>query len=115
MYERVLPALWMLVPREERAVIARDFDIVATGVTEVRDQTVLSDGFTYDDLGKLTVEAMSEYVGSTETLPRLWELTVAKARSIVHPVVGMISGEPKVIEEVISDKPTTDGKKATTK
>ena len=33
---------------------------------------------------------MVDFVGSTESFPRLWELTVAKARSVVNPPMAVM-------------------------
>lgn len=89
MYEHVLPNLWMIVPREERLHLVEVFGLERTGVVEVRDQDVITDGYTYDDLSRITREAMIEYVDSdgNDSFPRLWELTTAKARSDVNPAI----------------------------
>lgn len=83
--------LWMLVPREERLVIAEQFLMSRTGITEVRDMTVISDGHSETDLQAINVETMRAFVGEPEdselSFSRLWELTCAKAFSIVHPPV----------------------------
>lgn len=66
--------------------------IPRSGVSEVRDQTVISDGHTYEDLLAITHERMNEYIGSEETFARAWEITVAKAYSELHPPIGVIKG-----------------------
>lgn len=85
--------LWMMVPIEERIVLVNDFKLTKTGYTEVHDNVVISDGYSTEDLRVLTAERLADYVGSepTESMLRLWELTVAKARSIVNPPMGTIS------------------------
>jgi hypothetical protein len=85
MYDHIYTHIWMLVPHEERQVLVEAFDLSKSGRTEVRDSDVITDGYTNDDLAAITAERMAAYVGSDEPFMRLWELTVAKARSIVHP------------------------------
>lgn len=89
-FDRVAPQMWMMLGKDERDRLAHVFKIEATGITEVRDNEVLTDGFKYEDLAGITKEKMTEYVGSEESYPRLWELTVAKVRSELHPPVGVI-------------------------
>lgn len=110
MYERVLPQLWMALPLDERAHLANVFSVEKTGVTEVRDNVVISDGYRYEDLFAITAQKMIDYVGSTETFPRLWELTCAKARFELHPPVGVIRGSEEVI-----DNTNNNAKKAKSK
>lgn len=92
-FTQIPPQLWMLVPREERLRLAEVFELGKTGITEVRDQEVITDGYNADDLSVITSERMAEYVGSEESFPRLWELSVAKARSEVNPPVGILESE----------------------
>lgn len=99
-FERVLPGLWMNLPREERLYIAERFSIPRTGVTEVRDTEVLSDGFTFDDLAHINRDKMVDFIGSgdlegNESFPRLWELTVAKARYEINPPPMVIQADPE--------------------
>jgi hypothetical protein len=91
MFDRIHPTQWVTLPIELRDQIARDFHVLRTGVSEIRDQTLISDGRTMEDLAVINSETMSAYVGSEADFPRLWELTVAKARSILNPPVGVIS------------------------
>lgn len=101
-FDKIPPQLWMLASHEERVHIAHAFDLKKTGITEIRDNDVISDGYNSDDLSAITSEKMSEYVGSEESFPRLWELTVAKARAELHPPVGVMRSENGgiVIDEV---------------
>jgi hypothetical protein len=95
MFESIPVQLWMLLPLEERRILADDFNMPRTGATEVRDSEVISDGHSAQDLAHLTRERMAEYVGepaATElSFGRLWELTVAKARSIANPPTGTVN------------------------
>lgn len=81
----MFPAIWLQQPLEVRQQIAKDFHLTRSGgnsVTTDNGKTRIdSDGFTVDDLRKLTLQAMQEYVGSTENnYWSLWDQTVAKAR-----------------------------------
>lgn len=102
--ERILPAQFMHVSKEIRDYLALMWKIPRSGITEIRDQEVLSDGHTYDDLKVITLDLMCEYVGSNETFARAWELTIAKAYSDLHPPVGIIGAKV----EVESDKDSAE-------
>lgn len=109
MYEQVLPNLWMLLSHEERNHLAEVFDVKKTGVSEVRDNQLISDGYRFEDLAVITREKMAEYVGSEDTFPRLWELTCAKAQFELNPPVGQIGKASP--EEVIETNTSTNVKK----
>lgn len=96
--DRIYPAIWMSTPKPVRNHLVQVFDLVRTGVTEIRDQDVVSDGYTIDDLKKITLEAMCEYIGSTETFARAWEITVSKVHYELNPPVGEI-GKADVVDE----------------
>ncbi len=99
MSDRIVPQQWMLQPRDIRLHLAKVFDIPRTGISEIRDQDVISDGHTIENLSAITLEKMCAYVGSEETFGRAWELTCAKAHSELHPPVGIIQDtEEKGVE-----------------
>jgi len=78
--EQILPHQFMFQPREIRELLAAMFGVGKSGITEVRDQTVVSDGRTVDDLKEISLEKMRAYVGDPEaTLGIAWEKTVMKA------------------------------------
>lgn len=89
-FERILPGQFMNLSKELRDHIAGVFHVAQSGATEVRNDEVVSDGRTFEDLAVITKEAMLEYVGSTEDFLRAWELTVRKAYSELHPSMGVI-------------------------
>ena len=64
---------------------AREFGLKRTGVTEIMNEQVVTDGYSNHDLIELTKENMSAWVGSDETFHRAWELTIAKAHSALNP------------------------------
>lgn len=88
--DRIVPQQWMLVPRVTREHLAHVFGVIKSGITEVHNETVVTDGRTIDDLAVITAPVMAEYVGSEESFGRLWELSVAKAHSELNPPVGMV-------------------------
>ena len=93
MYTKVPTQLWMLLPREQRVHLTKVFHIDKTGITEIKDDQVVSDGHTHKDLEAITEDKMAEYVGSNESFPRLWELTVAKSKFELNPPMGLIVGQ----------------------
>lgn len=104
--ERILPGQFMHVSKEVRDYLAAMWKIPRSGITEIRDQEVLSDGHTYEDLGVITHEMMNKYIGSEESFARAWELSVMRAYSELHPPVGIIGGD--VEKEFYDDtKPIT--------
>lgn len=82
---QIVPQLWMLVPKEERDLLAEVFNLTRTGTTEIIDQTVVTDGYRDTDLLGITLQKMCEFVGSEESFMRAWELTQMKAHSILNP------------------------------
>lgn len=85
MYIQIVPQLWMLVPKAERDLLAKQFELPRTGITEVIDQTVITDGYRAEDLINITLEKMVAFVGSEESFMRAWELTTMKAHSLLNP------------------------------
>ena len=102
--QQIFQQVWIALPREVRNKLVEVFCLVPTGVTEIIDQTVKSDGFTNDDLKRISLENMCQYIGSEETFMRAWEITLAKVHSELHPPVGVI-GQMKPSEpEVVADE-----------
>ncbi len=89
MFERINQLHWISLPRETRHHLVKVFGLVPNGIAEIRDQIVISDGYTNSDLERITKEKMAEYVGSTESFPRLWELTLAKVKYELHPPLNL--------------------------
>lgn len=90
---RLYTTNWVEQPKEIREHLMKVFGIVRTGISEVRDMVLISDGVTNTDLLNVTSEKMAEYVGSVESFSRLWELSVAKARYELNPPPIEIGGE----------------------
>lgn len=102
-FERILPAQWMHISKELREHLAKVFNVQTSGITEIFNEELRSDGRTYDDLAVITKAKMEEYIGSEETFLRAWEITVAKAYSELHPPVATIQPiVAKTVEEIPS-------------
>lgn len=110
MQDKIVPQQFMLLKRQMRDHLAKVFGIESSGSCEIMDQTEISDGRTMKDLSVITKEKMEEYVGSSDTFGRLWEITIAKAYSELNPPIAIIGGEEKqIIKEEI--KPIKDDTK----
>lgn len=96
--ERILPAQFMHLNKEMREYFGHMWKLPRTGVTEIRDQEVISDGHTYEDLKVITHELMNSYIGSEESFARAWEISCAKAWSELHPPIGIIKAAEDVDE-----------------
>lgn len=111
MYNNIPPQLWMHLDRKIRMRLIEVFDIKKTGITEIRDQEIISDGYSVEDLKAITLEKMTEYIGSEETFPRAWEITCSKAKGEVYPpmnlpieVIPMADEPVDVPEDIIEVK-----------
>lgn len=74
--------MWLAVPLPIRQKIAADFNLTRSGETEVFDNKVMCDGYTDNDLMKITEEGLDERLLKTQkTLPqefmKKWEYYVA--------------------------------------
>lgn len=109
MFEKIYTQIWVELSQPIRMHLAKVFDLPRTGISEIKDMTLISDGHTNKDLESITLEKMNEYIGSEELFARAWELTLAKAKYELNPptiVVGV--GELKDQEEEKEDvKKTT--------
>ncbi len=99
MYNNIPSQLWMLLDKPTRTYLATVFEIPMTGVREIIDDRVISDGYSNADLKAITLEKMVAYIGSEETFPRAWEKSCEKANSEINPVIIPMADEPK--EEII--------------
>lgn len=101
--QQIYPQQWLSLPKAIRNHLAVVFSIPRTGVTEVRDQEVVSDGYTAEDLKILSHKALCDWIGSEETFARAWEITLAKVHSELNPPIGIIKnvdGYPTIINIV---------------
>lgn len=119
MFNNVFVHTWMALPREIRGHLVDVFKIERTGISEIRDNEVISDGYSNIDLQAITLEKMNEYIGSTETsFPHAWEVTCSKAKGELYPPIGLdqvvqMADEPKEVPEEINEpkKQTNETKK----
>lgn len=97
MFERIYPQFWMSLKPEVKKILIEAFEIKRGGVTEVRDDVVLSDGYRVQDLQVITVDAMRAWVGEEAkvTFAQAWDLVMKKIEFILNPPV-----EVPVVEEV---------------
>lgn len=78
--DKVYTQHWINLEKPVREHLRKVFSVARSGVTEVRDQTLISDGTNNDDLNAAFTKAtMEAYVGVTESFPHLWDLSVSKA------------------------------------
>lgn len=101
---KVYTQIWLDLPREIRDHLMKVFGIIKTGVAEVRDQTVVSDGVTNDDLSVISDAKMTEYVGSVEEFHKLWQLTVSKANYELHPPIDILDLADLGFKEVTNEE-----------
>lgn len=85
--ERVYQQNWIELPKDIREHLQKVFGIIRTGISEVRDNTLISDGITNEDLGVITSVKMAEYVGSMDTFSRLWDISISKAKYELNPPI----------------------------
>jgi hypothetical protein len=86
----IYPHVWLRLPRDVREHLVTIFKIGKSGVSEVKDMEVVSDGRTDEDLSVITLEAMNKYIGSVETdFDKAWDITVSKAIYELHPPVAI--------------------------
>lgn len=90
--ERIYPQMWLEVSKEIREHLAKVFNLTRTGTSEIRNETVISDGYTIEDLGGITAEKMAEYVGYPNSFHILWAICQKKAELELNP--------PKIITEL---------------
>lgn len=101
---KVYTQIWLELPRDVREHLMKVFGVVKTGVAEVRDQTVVSDGVTNDDLSVITSEKMTEYVGPAEDFHKLWQISVSKANYELHPPIDILDLAELGFKEVSNEE-----------
>lgn len=83
---------WMLLDIPTKQRLVEVFGLIKSGFSEVRDNYVVTDGYTQEDLKAINLEKMSAYIGSEETFLRAWEITLRKVHFELNPPVGEIKG-----------------------
>ena len=104
--QQIYSQVCIALPKDVRDHLVEVFCLTRTDVTEIIDQTVKSDGYSNDDLKRISLENMCQYIGSEETFMRAWELTLAKVHSELHPPVGTIGGKIGLPVEQTIDSPS---------
>ena len=89
----------MHLDKDVRDLLVSKFDIPRTGIREIVDGTVVSDGVCNEDLKSLTEEKMSEYLNGVkhETFGHLVDLVVLKLKEELNPTI-------KVEEKIDTEK-----------
>lgn len=102
--DKLYPQVWMAINKPERQYLAQQFSVQQSGISEVRDDTHISDGKTEADLAVFTKESMASFVGQEVadlSFMRLLELSVAKAYSDLNPPKYTIQSTEPIISETI--------------
>lgn len=88
MIDKLYPHMWMTLPAEIKKVLIEEFKIKKTGVSEIFNEQVKSDGYTLDDLKVINIESMMKYVDTNTfyAFPYLWEMVLRKVDFILNPV-----------------------------
>lgn len=89
MFNNIHVPLWLTLSKETREHLVKVFGIIPTGIKEIRDQSIISDGFTNENLQVISLEKMAEYTSSPISVGfhRLWEITLAKTRFELNPPI----------------------------
>jgi hypothetical protein len=84
--ERIHKFQWMQVPKEVREKLIELFGLTRTSFSEIRDDVVISDGYSDDDLSLITKDKMCEITGLPCELSfsSLWEVMVVKLTNDVY-------------------------------
>jgi hypothetical protein len=114
---QIYPQQWMALTKPYREVLKKAFGISGPSApTEVRDNYVVTDGHTAEDLKAVTLEKMNEYIGSTETFGRAWEITIAKVHAELNPPIAevkKIDGTPTFVNLLVPEADILDVKEIT--
>lgn len=109
MIEKLYTPNWTDLDPKIRHHLREVFNVKKSGNTEIRDQVLISDGTTNEDLwNAFTIESMCKYIGSKETFARAWEITVSKAKYEINPPVDF----PTIEEEPVKKIPKEEIKNA---
>jgi hypothetical protein len=93
---------WMRLPRETRSKLSEMFGLERTGVSEIRDDEVISDGYSDDDLSNITKEKL---IGITKlsdefSFQSMWELLIAHINPVEIPETIESEGETLVFDKL---------------
>lgn len=80
MFSQIYIPYWMSLSKETRNKLIVIFSVPKTGVVEVINETVLTDGHNNIDLEVITIDKLKAYTGQLKgTFAELWEMAVEKA------------------------------------
>lgn len=95
-------SVWLELPLETRAKLATLFEMPEKGSVQTMygptGPTVISDGYSYDHLKRITLEKMNEFLGTDSNN------FYATFRNLVKHLDDIIGGEKIVIEEIIVEE-----------
>lgn len=94
--EHVYVQNWMALPKETRDHLVKVFNLNRSGASEIRDQDIITDGYTNTDLLGITHTKMAEYTasGADVSFHRLWEITLSKVKYELSPELVQIGNPP---------------------
>lgn len=101
MIDKLYTPNWINLDPKVRDHLRKIFNVKKTGNTEIRDQVLISDGTTNEDLwNAFTVESMTKYTGGVKNndFAQLWTITVSKANYEINPPVEIVEIPKKKIE-----------------
>lgn len=79
-FSRIFIPQWMLLEKPVRDQLAKDFNIPQSGIIEIRNEEVLTDGKTNQDLEAITKEKLVEYCKQDGEFSFLFNIAVKKAK-----------------------------------
>jgi hypothetical protein len=116
MFDRLYTHQYISLPREIRDLLTKELGIVRTGACEIRDETLISDGTTNENLETVTKEILEQYTGKTGTFSELWHAALEKAEDTLNPKAKKVVEDAKaVVEDIINIEEKVEDVKETTK
>lgn len=103
---KIYSQYWMTLPQDIRRHLVNLFKMNRSSGSEVRDNTVISDGYTNEDLENINEITMCEYLKlplGLKSFPELWTLTLGKVNNELHPIVVNFEGITLMPEQVIPE------------
>lgn len=58
---------WLELPQSTRVKLASDFNLTRSGNTEVVDHVVMTDGYTHQDLSRISISTIESHLGITNS------------------------------------------------
>lgn len=106
MFQQMNTHDWVQLPIEVRAKLAEKFNIPRSGYTHVVGNKVETDGYTNENLAKMSIEALRAYTGAdSQDFTDLFKLTLIKIYEELKPPEVLVNGEPPEVEANIEKTP----------